>query len=585
MQPFLPEILKIASLMAEGQFERALELAKACLEGDPSNAELCNLAGLCSNSMGNLELAEAFWSRALAMNPEALEPCFNLGLLLLKRNADEEAERCFRQVLQFSPENAAACANLALLLERAGRAEEAEQFHYRAVSLAGESAEIRFNLANFLAAEEAVERAKSAFIDVIRIMPTHFGAWINLGNLLFETGFTQAAHTAYSAAVSHYPEETSARVNLGNVLLHMDEPESAEKQFSAALAIDPELAEAHQGLASAFHRQGDMERAAHHRKKGFGGNPVSHLPYRGRKEAVPLLVLASSLEGNVPWRFLIDPHLFRVTIVAVECFNQAELPENRLIFNAIGDADLCREGLEIAANLVAKTDSPVINPPEKVLKTGRIGTAERFSHWPGVVTPDIFLLSRGQELKQFPVLLRSPGFHGGNYFVKADDDEALQRALETLPGDRLLAMNFLDSRSEDGLFRKFRVMSINGNLYPIHLAVSGQWKVHYFSSDMAENEAHRREEEAFLSDFQSFLGRDAVSALGRIGDTLGLDYCGMDFGVGRDGSILLFEANATMALILPGSERQWDYKRSAATNALEAARKMFAGMIDSSGRL
>jgi hypothetical protein len=126
------------------------------------------------------------------------------------------------------------------------------------------------------------------------------------------------------------------------------------------------------------------------------------------------------------------------------------------------------------------------------------------------------------------------------------------------------------------LFRKFRVMSIGGALYPVHMAVSSQWKVHYFSSDMAENASCRKEEEVFLNDFSACLGSAVVSALEAVGRSLGLDYCGMDFGIDRDGRLLLYEANATMSIVSPTGEEKWDYKRLAIANALMAAKRMFA---------
>lgn len=545
MQPLLPE-LNLIKLFAGEEFQQAFDRIVDCLESDSDNVELCNLAGICASRLGNMEVAESFWLRAQALDPQSSTICSNLGALHAAQ----------------------------------GNRQKAEEFYYRAVELDNASAEMHFNLANFLAGSGStavMEKAKAAFLDVIRIMPTHYGAWLNLGNLLFETGYVSAAHTAYTAAATYHPQVSGAHVNLGNVALHRDEPVSAAAHFLTALGIDPELPEAHQGLASAYHRQGDGERAACHREKGFGDRPVSYLPYRGRGLPVPLLVLASSLEGNVPWRFLIDQRLFQAAIVAVECFGRdAKLPEHRLILNAIGDADLCRDGLEFAGRLVRTVNSPLINSPQAVLKTGRLDNAKRLGSLPGVITPNMALVSRRELLTKplsFPVLLRSPGFHGGHYFVRADDRNALQRAMTDLPGDSLLMMDVLDSRSEDGFFRKFRVMAIDGVLYPVHLAISRKWKVHYFSADMTEK--HRKEEEAFLNDFPACLGAGVVSALHGISDVLGLDYCGMDFAIDGEGNILLYEANATMTFVPPGSDREWDYKRPAIENALKAAKRMF----------
>ena len=503
-----------------------------------------------------------------------------------------DGERALLDGIAEAPENAEAYAAHALLLENRGCPDEAERCHRKAVAMAPESVAFRFNLANFLAAsdrDEQVEEAKSAYLEIIRAAPEHFGAWNNIGTLLFETGYTSAAQTALSAAVAFHPREAGAHVNLGNVLLYRDDLATAETQFDLALALDPDLPTAHQGLAVIHQRRGKELLASRHRDKAFRSRPIFTLPHRGRGEAVPLLILASALEGNVPWRFLIDSRVFETTIVAVEYFeDQAPLPPHRLIFNAIGDADLCRDGLAIAKRLVANARAPVLNRPDAVLRTGRVENAKRLAGLPGVVLPAMATFSKtqlgsapGTETLErlgfaFPLLLRAPGYHGGYYFLRVDAPDALAAALENLPGDEVLAMEYLDPRAEDSLFRKYRVMSIDGRLYPIHMAVSAHWKVHYFSSDMAGNADHRAEEERFLRDFAGFLGPDAISALERIDRALGLDYCGMDFGLDREGRVLLYEANATMVVNPPTQEKHWDYKRTAIESALAAAKRMFA---------
>ena len=49
---------------------------------------------------------------------------------------------------------------------------------------------------------------------------------------------------------------------------------------------------------------------------------------------------------------------------------------------------------------------------------------------------------------------------------------------------------------------------------------------------------------------------------------------GVDFAVGADGSLLLFEANATMVINPPAPEPVWDYRRAPMARALAAAREL-----------
>jgi glutathione synthase/RimK-type ligase-like ATP-grasp enzyme len=216
------------------------------------------------------------------------------------------------------------------------------------------------------------------------------------------------------------------------------------------------------------------------------------------------------------------------------------------------------------------------------MQTGRLSNARRLRHLPGVITPRIRRLARdqlegprgaawlAQHRFSFPLLLRSPGYHTGRNFVLVEREADLAAAVAGLPGKDVLAIEYLDARGSDGNARKYRVMMIGGRIYPLHLAISSQWKVHYFTSDMADRAAHRDEEARFLSDMPAALGGKAMAALQRIQEVLGLDYAGIDFGLGQGGDLLLFEANATMVIAAPDPDPRWTYRRAAIGAILDA---------------
>ena len=176
----------------------------------------------------------------------------------------------------------------------------------------------------------------------------------------------------------------------------------------------------------------------------------------------------------------------------------------------------------------------------------------------------------------FPLLLRRPGFHTGRFFLRVERPDGLAAALAELPGADLTAIAFLDAQGADGLVRKYRVMAVEGRLYPMHLAIASDWKVHYFTAGMAERADHRAEEARFLADMPGTIGPGAVAALGRIADRLALDYGGIDFGLGRGGEVLLFEANATMVVNPPEPDPRWDYRRDAVARIRDAVAAMLA---------
>jgi glutathione synthase/RimK-type ligase-like ATP-grasp enzyme len=427
------------------------------------------------------------------------------------------------------------------------------------------------------------QEAQQAFVDILRRAPQNFSALNEFGTLLTQMGAIDAACRVYAEAILHHPENPMARVNLANLLLRANRHVEAREHYEAVLRIHPDHAEAHQGLGAVLSDLGDRVTARHHFQRGFRDHAISTLAYRGTRPPVALLQLVSSGGGNIPTTAVLDDCTFLITMIVADYLDpKAALPPHQLIFNAIGDADLCAPALEAAAALVARTTAPVINDPRAVMKTGRIDNALRLGDLRGVVTPKTRAVRREvlagpggvAEVTRlgvgFPLLLRSPGYHTGRNFVFVACESELAAAAAGLPGEELLVIEYLDARGGDGNARKYRVMMIGGEIYPLHLAISRNWKVHYFTSDMAEKPDHRSEEALFLRDMRAALGDVAMSALEGIRDALGLDYAGVDFGLAPSGDLLLFEANATMVIAVPDGDERWAYRRAATGRIIDA---------------
>ena len=419
--------------------------------------------------------------------------------------------------------------------------------------------------------------ARNAYLELLAREPGHRLGLNNLGTLLHSTGYRAAARSAYKQAVQRHPTDPMSLVNLGNVLYEFGEFEPARERYETALRFEPGHAQAHQGLAYVLAELGDEEAARGHRRLGFSGHALRELPYRGTGSPLSVLLLVSSVGANIPTRHLLDDRIFRTYVLVPEFYNSAApLPAHDVVWNAIGDADLAGEGLLAAQSVVQHTSAPVINSPAAVLQTRRTD-AHRFSGVPGLVTPVTVTLPRGMLHShglRFPLLVRTPGFHTGRHFVRVDRPDDLAIAVETLPGRNLTAIQFLDARGEDGKFRKYRVMMIDGHLFPLHLAISSDWKVHYFTAEMAENESYRAQDAEFLEHMPEVLGARAMDALAIIQSVLGLDYGGFDFGLSPRGDVLLFEANATMVVNPPEAGAKWEYRRAAVERIFAAVRSM-----------
>ena len=332
---------------------------------------------------------------------------------------------------------------------------------------------------------------------------------------------------------------------------------------------------------------GDAARARAHRDRGFKNDFLTTLPYRGGRPPIRVLLLVSAAGGNTPTASLLDEQVFQTTVLVSEYYDaKVALPGHDVVFNSIGDADICAEGLEAACSVLRHTGRPLINHPLAVGKTGRASNAERLRDLPNVITPRMATVPRhalaGPDAAAvvaangfaFPVLLRVPGFHTGRYFTRVESPENIAEAASELPGDDIWLIEQLDARDGEGMFRKIRVMIVDRKLYPLHLAISRDWKVHYFRADMAQSAANRLHDQAFLDDMAGFIGQRGMAALERINTALDLDYGGIDFAVDAAGNILLFEANATMVMAPLAADEKWAYRRPAFDAVFTAVRRM-----------
>ena len=444
-----------------------------------------------------------------------------------------------------------------------------------------------------LGALDRRQEAQQAFIELLQRLPTHFSALNEFGTLLTSMGAIDAACRVYTEAITHHPDKPMGHVNLANNLIRANKHEHARAHYETALKADPDHAPAHQGLGAVLADNGDRDGAQEHFRRGFRDHAISSWPYRGTRPPVALLQLVSSGVGNIPTASFLDDCIFLTSVVVTDHLDPSiPLPPHQLIFNAIGDADLCEPALEAATRLIGRSSAPVINHPGAVMKTGRISNAIRLSAVPGVVTPRTIAIARdilagpdgteaiAEHAFTFPLLLRSPGYHTGRNFIIVENAGDLAAAAASLPGDDLLVIEYLDARGHDGSARKFRVMMIGGKIYPLHLAISRDWKVHYFTSDMADKPDHRLEEGKFLADMPAVLGEKATRALEGIRDALGLDYAGIDFGLNADGDLLLFEANATMVIAVPDNDERWAYRRTAISGIIDAVVAMIRQKAD-----
>jgi hypothetical protein len=249
------------------------------------------------------------------------------------------------------------------------------------------------------------------------------------------------------------------------------------------------------------------------------------------------------------------------------------------VFNAISDADSGVDILPFAQEIVERLGCPTVNHPRRVMDTGRETVARRLAGIPLCRIPRTIRLAgpvlakavKNKSLYGFtmPLLVRIAGNHGGDDFEKALDVNAIADFVSKRPEADYYLTEYVDYRSADGFFRKYRLISIDGELLPYHLAIHDDWLVHHFRTDMANQAWMRREEESFLKDPYLVFDEPRQAALRAVAAATRLDYCGIDCSLDVNGDIVVFETNATM-LIHDETDNIFAYKNQYITRVKDA---------------
>jgi hypothetical protein len=317
-------------------------------------------------------------------------------------------------------------------------------------------------------------------------------------------------------------------------------------------------------------------------------------PCCAEKPNLRVLALAAAIDmgGNTPIEFLLEEsgiELLTLYIVAgVEL--PVPLPDHDVAIVIASDSEECRDALGVIDSVAARWPRPMLNPPRLVCNLDRDKLHRLVSGIEGLDIPATIGVTRAQlsgvaqsnlvfadiaaEL-QFPVIVRPRGSHAGVGLAKLDDRAAIDRYLAERPEPEFFVSRFVDYASEDGLFRKYRIVFVEGRAYACHMAIADRWDIWYLNAGMSDSAAKRLEEETFMRTFDIGFGRRHWTALAGLADRIGLDYFTIDCAENKRGELLIFEADNTAVVHNMDSPVLFPYKPPQMRAIFEA----FAAML------
>jgi hypothetical protein len=318
--------------------------------------------------------------------------------------------------------------------------------------------------------------------------------------------------------------------------------------------------------------------------------------YRSPCDAAPnlrVLALAAPMDigGNTPLEFLLeDSRIALATCYVVPGRPLPDpLPDHDVAIVIMPDGDAAGAALANLATLAPHWPRPLLNAPARIARLDRDRLYHDLADIAGLEIPQTARLDRESlagiaadpaRLKRhltdgdFPLIVRPIGSHAGFGLARLADGAALKAYLEARPEAEFFLSRFVDYASGDGLYRKYRIVMIDGKAHACHMAIAEDWKVWYLNADMALSAANRMEEAAFMRDFDAGFAARHGAALAGIHARLGLDYVIIDCAQTPSGALLVFEADNTAIVHNMDPVNVYPYKPSQMQKIFKAVQAM-----------
>jgi tetratricopeptide (TPR) repeat protein len=431
--------------------------------------------------------------------------------------------------------------------------------------------------------------AARALAQVAAALPNAWLAQFNAGAVFLEASEHGEAIRFFEKALALHPF-VRGYTTYAHVLALTGKMDAARSAYEAALTLEADDFAANWGLFEVCQLLDDNAAALHHQRIALAQRPLVSIEAKRPPAQTTILELcvAGTFQANIPLDFLLDLERTTVHKLYVSEHPIPALPAYDLVFNTIADAPNVAGALAAAAEFIVSQDRPHLNAPQLVGLTSRDSIATIFAASARVAVARTVRATRVSASvcrPAFPFLIRPLDSHAGTDLAKIDDSDALAHYLGgTVSAEAFYLSEFIDYRNADGFFRKYRIMFVAGVPYPVHLAISPRWMIHYYNAPMAENAWMRDEEHAFMRDLGSVFAGPRAEALQEIAQALPLDYFGIDCSIGPDGRVLLFEASTAMIAHLRDPIDLYPYKAQYMPRLVAALEQLFADTVSGAPR-
>ena len=532
-----------------GKYMQAISNYRLVVDAKPDFADAWHNMGSALYAMGNADEALASYEQALQCNlPETHN---NIGIIFFDKGLLDQALICYKQAIAAKPDYAEAFNNMGIALRKLGKFQEAASAFGEAIRIMPDFAKAHLNLGDLLMDSGSVSEAASHYESAISAAPEMAEAYFNLGIARNRQNDPQSARTCFEQAIACRSGYVDAIYNLGVVNGRLMRQAEAERCYRQVLGLDSYYVNAHANLSAILMEDGRTQEAKKHMDLAYSRKNLFEKYSQGANKT--LLMLLDAGKGNLNFTHLINEKTNNIIDWMIEYAHDEQvekLPDYDLVFNAMGDPDTTGDTVEQVSRFLQVRTKPLLNHPDKVTRTARNKLPALLEGIDNLLVPAVWRFATGSDwdealVEQLPLLIRPVHTQGGIGLVLATTPTELAQGRAEQSGP-VYVSRYIDFRSADSWFRKYRMIFIDRKPYPYHLAISQNWMVHYYTAEMESCPWKLEEEKEFLQHPETVLGSAGMQAIRAIGARLDLDYAGIDFSIMPDGRILVFEANPTM---------------------------------------
>jgi len=344
----------------------------------------------------------------------------------------------------------------------------------------------------------------------------------------------------------------------------------AEKMIQRANSDNLD-AEALLDLSNILILRGDREGGLGLLKEALTLKRFFHVQCAMGEQALRVLVVKTpgDFMANTPVEFLTKHSGISVDVLYVAPHLPIPLatPGHDLVFVAISESQPNLPILDLVQRLCLSWQIPVINQPTRIPELARDRAYALLNTIPKLDIPDTRrvtrqdLLANTASIPAFPLIIRPLDSHAGQGLELIHKQEELTQYLTHQIKEQYYISNYIDYRSTDGQFRKYRIVFVDGAAFLCHMAISSHWMVHYLNAGMTSSAVKRNEEAEMMAHFDEKFVCKHQHTFERLVSAIGLDYFGIDCAETQEGDLLVFEVANAMVVHDMDPEDLYPYKK------------------------